>query len=246
MKKNLVVYLTAGYPSAGMFLKAAEVAWDEGVDLLEVGLPFSDPIADGPVIQAASQRAIRSGVDFDRTMSLARRLPPHLARVLMTYSNPLFVRGWPLAFSEISRAGFSGCVLPDVPVEELLPLISFLPENFYLTPFAAPTTTGDRLNLYATAARGGAFIYLVSLRGITGAALGGAAQSAELERLISGLRRVTHAPIYVGFGVQTGRDAARLAAHADGVIVGTAALRALALGIKPFARLLRELRTALF
>lgn len=244
MKKSLIVYLTAGYPTRRTFLNAAEVASDEGVDLLEVGLPFSDPIADGPVIQKASEAAIRSGIHYDSVLDLGRRCPAALPRVLMTYSNPLFVRGWPRAFDEISRAGFSGCVLPDVPVEELLPLSPFLPtRDFYLVPFVAPTTSPERLASIAHAAMAGSFIYLVSIRGITGSSAGGSTR--EISRLTSALRRLTHAPIFVGFGIRTGADAASYAKTADGVIVGTAAIQALRRGLKPYARLLREIRRSL-
>lgn len=246
MNKALVLYLTAGYPDQTIFLKAARVAQDEGVDILEVGLPFSDPIADGPVIQKTSQNAIQHGVNFNRTLELSQKLPENLPRVMMTYSNPLFVRGWSLAFRSIASAGFSGCVIPDVPIEELVTLFPFLPDNFYLTPFAAPTTSGNRLKLFSTAARNGAFIYLVSIRGITGTHLKEKSHAeVELSSLTASLRRISHAPIYIGFGVRDGRDAKRLAGYSDGIIVGTAALKALDRGLKPLAKLLRELRLAL-
>lgn len=241
MKKSLVVYLTAGYPSRSAFLKAAQVAADEGVDLLEVGLPFSDPIADGPTIQKTSGLAVASGMNFDSVLDLSGRLPGTLPRVLMTYANPLFVRGWSRAFKQIRRAGFSGCILPDVPAEELLSILPFRPPGFYLVPFVAPTTGASRLKAVAEAVRNGAFIYLVSLRGITGARLSANA-GREIDALVRAIRRVSHAPVYVGFGVKSGADAARFARHADGVIVGTAALQALSRGLLPYARLLRDLR----
>ena len=244
-KKSLVVYLTAGFPNAATFLKAVQVAKDSGADLLEVGLPFSDPVADGPVIQETSRRAISNGVDFDRTLNLSAKLPAGLPRVLMTYSNPLFVRGWANSFSQINLAGYSGCVIPDLPAEELFPLLPLKPNHeFYLVPFVAPTTSLERLTSVAAAARDGAFIYLVSLRGITGAKLSPGA-SHDLASVIAALRRQTHASIYVGFGVSSGADAARFAKISDGVIVGSAALKALTRGLKPFARLIAELRKSI-
>ena len=244
MKKSLVVYLTAGYPNRATFLKAAQVASDEGVDLLEVGLPFSDPIADGPTIQKTSSAAIRAGMNYERVLDLAGRLPPALPRALMTYANPLFVRGWPRAFKEIQVAGFSGCILPDVPAEELISYLPFRPAGFYLVPFVAPTTSGDRLKSVVALARDGGFIYLVSLRGITGAKLPSSVMR-EIQTHMREIRRVSHAPVYVGFGVRTGADAERFAKFADGVIVGTAALQALDRGLMAYARLLRELRKSL-
>lgn len=248
-KKSLVVYLTAGYPSRKIFIQAAQVAADEGTDLLEVGLPFSDPVADGPVIQETSQAAIRMGVNYRRVLDLAADLPSALPKVMMTYSNPLFVRTWPKAFGEIHQAGFSGCVIPDVPAEELAGLIPFCPRGtsshpFYLVPFAAPTTRGERLKTVAAAAQNGAFIYLVSLRGITGSKIS-ARSGREIASLTASLRRLTHAPLFVGFGVRTAADAMAFARYADGVIVGTAALQALRRGIRPFAQLLRKLRAGL-
>ncbi|OGH57636.1 MAG: tryptophan synthase subunit alpha [Candidatus Lindowbacteria bacterium RIFCSPLOWO2_12_FULL_62_27] len=242
--KSLVVYLTAGWPDRATFLKAAKVAAEEGADLLEVGLPFSDPIADGPTIQKTSSAAIRAGMNYDRALDLSQRLPPGLPRALMTYANPLFVRGWAGAFGEIRRAGFAGCILPDVPAEELVTYLPFRPRGFYLVPFVAPTTADDRLARVADAARDGAFIYMVSLRGITGARLSAAAER-EIAGRVRAIRRVSHAPVYVGFGVRSGAWAARLARLSDGVIVGTAALEALRRGLGPFGRLLRELRRSI-
>ena len=243
--KTLAVYLTAGYPDTGTFLKAASVAADDGVDLFVVGLPFSDPIADGPVIQKTSEEAIRRGMNYERMLDLADRCPPNLARVLMTYSNPLFVRGWSRAFDEISRCGFSGCVLPDVPADELMSLLPFRPPRpFYLVPFVAPTTSAGRLAAVASAARDGAFIFLVSLRGITGSRLRDRSMN-EIDKLARSIRRLSHASIYAGFGVRTGADAARLSRFTDGVIVGTAALQALRRSMPAYARLLRQLRRSL-
>lgn len=242
--KSLVVYLTAGYPDRRTFLKAAQMAFDEGADLLEVGLPFSDPIADGPVIQESSRKAIQCGMDFDSVLDLSAGMQSSLPRALMTYANPLFVRGWSNSFSKIQRAGFSGCVLPDVPAEELSTLLPFRPRSFYLAPFVAPTTAASRLAAVAAAARDGAFIYLVSLRGVTGAGLPAGGMS-ELARLTRAIRKVSHAPIFVGFGVRSARDAAAFAKISDGVIVGTAALKALSRGLNAYARLLGELRSGL-
>ncbi len=257
-RKTLAVYLTAGYPTPKLFHDAVKSAWDEGVDLLEVGLPFSDPIADGPVIQSTSESAIKSGINYDRTLDLSSRLPP-VPKVLMTYANPLFVRGWSTAFREIQQAGFSGCVLPDIPMEELTGIIPFCPrDSFYLVPLVAPTTSPARFGMVRDVARADSFIYVVSLRGITGSrpasetpapgapeARTRPAAGGEIATLIKGLRRVTHAPIYVGFGIQSGLDAARFGRVADGIIVGTAALKALRRGPGPYGRLLRELRRSL-
>lgn len=244
MKKSLVVYLTAGYPDRRTFLKACEIASDEGSDLLEIGLPFSDPVADGPVIQKTSQAAIRSGMNFDRTLDLAVKIPRSIPRVMMTYANPLYVRGWARAFSEIQRAGFEGCILPDVPAEELSTCLPFRPSGFYLVPFVAPTTSRERLKTVSDLARDGAFIYVVSLRGITGVRAASAAVR-EISNQTRLLRRLTHAPIFIGFGIQTGADAARFGRICDGVIVGSAALQALDRGLSAYARLLRELRSSL-
>ncbi len=242
--KKLILYLTAGYPDGSRFARAASVAADEGVDILEIGLPFSDPVADGPVIQAASAVAIRSGVTFERTLAMSARLPQSLPRVLMTYANPIFVRGWSRAFSLARSAGFSGAILPDIPVEELASIEPFRPPGFYLVPFVAPTTSPDRLSRICRTARDGAFIYLVSLRGITGARIGDTV-AEEVTAVTRRIRRLTHAPVYVGFGIRTAADAEKFGRCADGVIVGSSALAALGRGLAPFARLIRQMRRKL-
>lgn len=242
-RKSLVVYLTAGYPSREIFLRAARVARDEGADWLEVGLPFSDPVADGPVIQKTSMTAISKGVNLDVVLDMAEHLPEGLPRMLMTYANPLFVRGWTRAFRELWESGFNGCVIPDVPAEELRRLIPHRPAAaFSLVPFVAPTTSDARLKTIIDAGRQSAFIYMVSLRGITG---GKSGSRTEITRLVQSIRRRSSTPVFIGFGVRTPADAGVFADIADGVIVGTAALQALDQGIPAFARFVRGLRRGL-
>lgn len=241
-RKKLVIYLTAGFPDDRAFLRAVEIADDLGVDGLEVGLPFSDPTADGPVIQASSQKAIRAGVNYDRVLKLSEKMRFRGERYLMTYANLLFIHGWRASFNALAKRGYRGAILPDVPFDEHPSIAPEAPAGFSLIPFLAPTTPSDRVRRMLASERRPPFIYMVSMRGITGVKAGGSRVETDVRRVVGLCRKHSSVPVLVGFGVQNGRAAERLASLADGVIVGSALIVALEKGLSAYERLLAELK----
>ncbi|HEX2206315.1 MAG TPA: tryptophan synthase subunit alpha [Longimicrobium sp.] len=239
----LVPYVTAGHPSpAGTAGLLAGLA-DDGADVIELGVPFSDPLADGPTIQRSSFEAIQQGVDLRWTLDAladfrARRQTPV---VLFTYLNPVLRHGLDRFLDDAVQAGAQGVLLTDLPVgadAALEDRINASPLD--LIRLVAPTTRPQRVREIAAAARG--FLYYVSRTGVTGArqelASGLAAEVAEV-------RRMTRVPVAVGFGISTPEQAAAVARVADGVVVGSALVDALAReGIEGGRRFVRELRTA--
>lgn len=223
--KPLVPFLTAGYPDEKTFLELMGAAADAGCRVVEIGFPFSDPVADGPIIQASSQRALDQGMTLTRTLELAARVQADhgLAVVLMGYLNPILHMG-PEKFSEAYRtSGVAGVIVPDLPLEESGGLRALLLEaDVDLIDLVAPTTGQDRLE-HHTAAAGG-FMYLVSTTGVTGS---GAGSGDDLESYVARVRAANPLPLYVGFGIATPDDAARVAACADGAVVGSALIKAI-------------------
>ena len=221
--KPLVPFLTAGYPDEKTFLELMGAAADAGCRVVEIGFPFSDPVADGPIIQASSQRALDQGMTLSRTLELAARVQADhgLAVVLMGYLNPILHMA-PEKFSEACRtAGVAGVIVPDLPLEESGGLRALLLEaDVDLIDLVAPTTGQDRLE-HHTAAAGG-FMYLVSTTGVTGS---GADSGDDLESYVARVRAANPLPLYVGFGIATPDDAARVAACADGAVVGSALIK---------------------
>ena len=191
-----------------------------GADIIELGVPFSDPLADGPTIQAACQRALERGVDIPAILALVRRIrkKSEVPLALMSYANPIHAYG-AAAFSAACReAGVDGVIVPDLPPEEGKWLAGPASrEGIDVISFAAPTSTTARLRRVAKASRG--FIYYVSLTGITGART---RLPRELRSGISSLKALTGKPIAVGFGISTPSQAREVARRADGVIVGSA------------------------
>jgi len=225
----LVPFVTAGWPDVAIFRRlVAEVA-GAGCRILEIGVPFSDPVADGPAIQAASAEALAGGMTLKGAIELAAeaRSEHGLAPVLMGYINPVLTFG-PEAFADAcATAGVAGVIVPDLPLEEADGLRSLLWErDISLVELVAPTSGADRLAAYARVASG--FLYLVSTTGVTGAGLGqGVADYVERVREHSDL------PLYVGFGVDGPEAAAKVAATADGVVIGSALQRLVAAAPDP-------------
>ena len=219
----LVPFLTAGYPDEETFLGVMGAAAEAGCRIVEIGIPFSDPVADGPVIQASSQRALDQGMTLTRTIELAGQVHTEhgLAVVLMGYLNPILHLG-PEKFAAACRdAGVAGVIVPDLPLEESGGLRALLLEaDVDLIDLVAPTTGQSRLE-HHTAAAGG-FMYLVSTTGVTGS---GAGAGDDLESYVARVRAANPLPLYVGFGIATPEDAARVAACADGAVVGSALIR---------------------
>ncbi len=215
----LVLYLTCGYPSVEETIEVAERIIEAGCDILELGLPFSDPIADGPTIQESSQRAIASGMTTDlyfETCSKIRGVP----KVSMTYYNLIYQYGLERFAKESKKAGIDALIVPDLPPEESHPLLSACKrEKIQLIFIVSPQTTKERLSLVSSNITGG-FLYLQSLLGITGARED---LSVQLRNTISKIRSVIPLPIAVGFGISKPEHVREILAQgADGVIIGSA------------------------
>jgi tryptophan synthase alpha chain len=251
-RKALVLYLTAGDPDAETSRRLLLAAARAGADVIEVGVPWSDPSADGPAIQAAMLRALGQGGGLTQTLALCRAVRaenPTLPLVLFGYANPVFVRG-PQAFAGAAAdAGIDAVLCVDWPPDEAAELTSHLhTHGIDFVPLLAPTSTIERVKRIVPAASG--FIYYASLTGITGTKL------ADMEgprRHVEQIRAAAGAlPIAVGFGISTPDDVRKVAAFADGVVVGTAAVRVIEAAKKagrdPVPELeafVRELRAAL-
>lgn len=222
-RKALVAFLTAGYPTDAVFAELVRAAANAGADVIEIGVPFSDPIADGPVIQAASNVALSNGMTLRRALEAAARLSPEIPvpRVVMSYINPIMSMGVDAFVSEASRAGVSGVILPDVSFEESPAFRASIHDaGLAYVDLIAPTSDEARVRRIARASEG--FVYVVSLTGVTGAR---EAVASELPGLVAAVRAHATAPVYVGFGVSTPAQAAQIARHADGVIIGSRLLR---------------------
>ena len=220
----LMPYLMGGFPDLDTSRAIGVEYARAGADLIELGVPFSDPLADGPVIHAAATAALRSGVRLEDVLSIARAIAEHVPVVLMCYANPIMSRGVDRFADALVQHGASGLIVPDLPVEEAAPFLRACDERgLALVPLAAPTTPEARLARIGAQARG--FLYTVSLTGTTGERTGGLPDG--LAGLVSRARACTEVPVAVGFGISTPEQAAAAAAAgADGVIVGTRLVRA--------------------
>ncbi len=221
--KSLVPFFTAGYPDPETCLRLVETADQAGCRVVEIGVPFSDPIADGPTIQEASKRALENGITLRRVLELTAKASQggSAALVLMSYVNPILQMGYATFGREAHAAGARGVIIPDLPLEESSEVREVMRENdVTLIDLVAPTSSRDRISRIAAVAEG--FLYLVSLTGVTG---GRAARSSRVTEFVRRVRRQTDIPLYVGFGISTPGMASNAAAHADGVIVGSAIIR---------------------
>lgn len=241
-RKALIGYLTGGFPSLAATDRAARDLAAAGADLLEIGVPFSDPIADGPTLQFSSQRALEKGTTLARLLDWAERFrrTSSLPLVFMTYMNPVHRYGVARFVARARRAGVDGVIVPDLPLEEAEGLENALAAaGLALIHLVAPTTPLARRSLIAARTRG--FLYAVSLTGVTGAR---AVLPPGLESFVRDVKRRSPAPVAVGFGISTPAGAARVARVADGVIVGSALVQRLRDG-RPLIPFVRSLRRAL-
>ncbi len=213
----LICYVMAGDPSTEATDKIVETLANGGADIIELGFPFSDPVADGPTIQVAGQRSLAAGMDIQRYFELVRGLEVEIPLVCMTYYNPVFKFGVEKFVEGAAEAGIGGLIIPDIPVEEAAELKSSCDKyGIDLIFLIAPTTTDERIRKILQ--RGSGFLYLVSRLGVTGAREDVSSSTIDL------LSRVeTEIPKAVGFGISTGRQAEEVRkAGADAVIVGSA------------------------
>ncbi|MEN8615024.1 tryptophan synthase subunit alpha [Dehalogenimonas sp. THU2] len=218
-RKTLIGYLTAGYPDIETTMKAVPILEKAGCDIVELGIPFSDPIGDGPVIQAASFRALQQGMTPAKGIELASELrrTVKIPLVFMGYYNPILNYGIDRFCRDSAEAGINGLIVPDLPPDESDALDSAAIENgLDLVHLLAPTSTDDRIDLVVSKSRG--FLYLVSVAGVTGAREG---VPDYLPGFVERVRRKASQPLAIGFGVSSPPQAAAMAALADGVIIGS-------------------------
>jgi tryptophan synthase alpha chain len=239
-RRALVCYVTAGHPDVGRSLETVRALEEGGADIIELGVPFSDPIADGPVIQASSQQALEKGMTYDGVLALIERARLSVPVVLFSYLNPILAAG-PNALARAAEAGASGILVTDIPVgadperEEWLgnSALAFI-------RLVAPTTPRDRMAEIAR--HGSGFVYLISRLGVTGVQ---ETTATSLPDTIQRLRSATTLPICVGFGISTPEQARSVGKLADGVIVGSALVKAAEHGPEDVLKLTRSLREAL-
>lgn len=221
-KAAYVAYLTMGAPTMAGSLAAAETLLAEGVDVLELGVPFSDPVADGAVIRAAAQRALANGVTLVDVLAGAaaiRARHPDTPLVLFTYYNVLFSFGLKRFAEAAARNGVDAVLVVDLPLEERGELLDVLRgAGLALVPLIAPTTGPARVRASAKGAED-AFLYAVTVKGTTGAR---AALPPELAARLAEIRRLVDVPVVAGFGIRTPEEGARIAAHCDGFVIGSA------------------------
>jgi len=239
----LIAYLTAGDPTPERTPALVAALERGGVDLIELGVPFSDPIADGPVIQRGAERALKAGTTVRKVLEIARQIRERsqIPLLLFTYMNPVLRYGLDQLARDAKTAGIDGCLLTDLSVEEAAPYVSAMRTAGLDTVFlAAPTSTPARIKLVAEYSTG--FVYLVSRTGVTGEQ---ATLSESLAPLVKEMRTFTKLPLAAGFGISTPEQASAVAKLADGVVVGSAIVRlieqeASERQLESFARTLRQ------
>ena len=223
-------YMMAGYPDRGTGLAVAAAYADSGADLIELGVPFSDPLADGPTIHAAATVALEAGATLATALEVCRSVGDRVPVIFMAYANMVLAHGGAAEFAKLIRAaGAAGAIVPDLPLDEATEVREALAaEGLALVPLLAPTTPSERRRRICEAARG--FVYVVSTVGTTG-------ERAEIPPAVAELVAATKAdattPVAVGFGIGTPEQAAQVGEIADGVIVGSRLVRAAAEGGSP-------------
>jgi tryptophan synthase alpha chain len=242
----LMPYLMGGFPDLESSRRIGIAYAEAGADLIELGVPFSDPLADGPVIHAAATAALRAGATVHDVLEVGRAISEHVPVVAMCYANPVFVRGLERFTDALVQAQISGLIVPDLPLEEAPAALEACDaRKLALVPLVAPTTSEERLARIGERARG--FLYTVSLTGTTGER---AALDGGLAAAVSRAAAHTDVPVAVGFGIATPEQArTAAAAGADGVIVGSRLVRAATEADDPAAAVravVAEFSTALF
>ncbi len=240
-RKGLVAYLTAGDPDVKTSERNIRDAINGGIDVLELGVPFSDPTADGPVIQEAAQRALASGITVEKVLRMVSTIRNYsdVPVILFGYANPFFRYGYEKICADASSAGVDGMLIVDLPFEESLELRPHMNKaGLCLIPLIAPTTSGARAGSILENATG--FVYYIMVTGVTGAR---ESVAGDINSRVKELRGYTELPIAVGFGVSNVQQARAVAEEADAVVVGSAFVRAAKEG--KLVELVREIRDAL-
>ncbi len=212
--KKLVAYITSSYPDNSFTIDLAHALSESGVDFLELGVPFSDPVADGPVIEEANLKALKNGFKIDDLFKVSKEIAPAINTLWMGYFNPFYHKGLETFIGEATQSGVKGFIIPDLPFEEAA---IYKPQiekaNLSLIDFIAPTDSPQRIKQIVTDAK--LFIYLVAYAGITGSG-----KSENLKAVIDNVKEHTKTPLYIGFGVNE-KNAKEKAQGVDGVIVGS-------------------------
>ncbi|MFP4453841.1 MAG: tryptophan synthase subunit alpha [Desulfobacterales bacterium] len=219
-EKALVGFVTAGDPDFETSLSILTAMCENGVDILELGVPFSDPTADGPVIQRSSARALQNGMYLPGVLDMTRRLRQtfEIPIILFSYYNPIMAYGIDRFYKDSLSAGADGVLVVDLPPEESDELTSqWKGDDFCLIRLVAPTTPEDRMRMIAKNASG--FLYMVSMTGVTGS---GGLDTTEIAKYVAKLKQTTEIPICVGFGISTPSDVSAVSAVSDGVVIGSA------------------------
>jgi len=223
-EKALIIYVTGGYPNYSTSKEAIKTIAKSGADIIEIGIPFSDPVADGPTIQEASQVALENGFSMKKALNLVKELREEgvdTPFVFMTYYNPVFTYGLEKFAKDAKEAGVNGVIIPDLPPEESPELYVHTEKNDIDFIFLlAPTMTEERLKLVAEKATG--FIYFVSVAGVTGARN---TVNTKLPDLVNKVKSKTEVPVGVGFGVSSRKQVENISEFADAVIVGSAVIK---------------------
>ncbi len=218
--KKLVAYITTGYPSLDFTVDMALALADAGVDTLELGMPFSDPVADGPVIEKANLKALQGGFKLEHLFEASKEIAPKIDTLWMGYFNPFYHKGMEFFIDQAKQSGVNGFIIPDLPFEEAQPYQTMMKKsNLSLIDFIAPTDSKERIKEIVTDSQ--KFIYLVAYAGITGSG-----QSEDLQPIITNIKEYTKTPVYVGFGVNQ-NTAKEKVKGVDGVIVGSAFVKVL-------------------
>lgn len=239
-RKALIPYIMAGDPSLDATKRFVSELEEAGADIVELGVPFSDPLADGPAIQRAHERALQNGITLKKVIALVKgiRQSSHIPIILMTYYNPVFKFGVETFFKEAADSGVDGVIIPDLIPDEAHDFITVARKYKIDTIFLlAPTSTQERIKRVVKVSTG--FIYYVSITGITGAKL---SIGDPMKDTLTLIKSNTNKPVAVGFGISNPEEAAEISKLAEGVIIGSAIVRLIAEGkdIKEFVKKIKE------
>jgi tryptophan synthase alpha chain len=213
----LIPYITCGYPSLSGSLDIVALFSEHGADIIEIGVPFSDPIADGPTIQYASQAALENGMTLKKIIKALKDVHTGVPLILMSYLNPILAYGPDRFFRDIAEARIAGMIIPDLPVEESIAFIRRAKDlDLAIVQMVSPTSTDERIRLITEHA--GGFVYCVSATGTTGSR---AELPAGIMPFVKKVKKITSKPVAVGFGISTPEQVQSLRDHADGVIIGS-------------------------
>ncbi len=242
-RKAFIPYIMAGDPSLEDTIKLAKLLEEEGADLIELGVPFSDPLADGPVIQEAALRALNKGVTLRKVLRTVKQIrrDSSIPIILMTYYNPVFRYGLQSFFKDASYSGVDGLIIPDLLPDEADELSVIANEYNISTIFLlAPTSTNERIRIVSKRSKG--FIYYVSITGITGSRL---RIDRHLQEMVKRIKGFSNMPVCVGFGVKKPEEAASIARYADGVIIGSSIVKMINENRNSLGKYIRDIRKAI-